>query len=288
MHYRKHLPILGFSALILALLTPAVAADKPVDKMIDEMIKGRRIMKPMPYLTHTYGDMSIDEAYEIQKVLDVRLSGRLGPASGYKVAYASEAAQKQFGVDEPARGTFFLSQRVPNATVLHSKDFMEILLETEVAFTIDAVIKEPLKNVEELKKVTRWIHAAFDAGDYRFVTSGPKGVVQDMIASGTGAHYYVLGPGKDPATIEADDLTLKVIKDGEVIRTSSSAEVMGDPWNSALWCVNDVIKRGGRIRAGTVILTGTAAPAFRASGNDIKGDFTGDCGPLGKVRLRIE
>lgn len=286
LRFRAHHLVLPF--LALGFLPVSHAADKPVDTMIDEMIKGRRTMEPMPYLTHTYGDMSIDEAYEIQVVLDGRLAGRLGPPSGYKVAYASVAAQKQFGVDEPARGTFFLSQRVPNATVVKSEDFMEILLETEVAFTIDATIKEPLENVEALKKLTRWIHPAFDAGDYRFVTTGPKGVVQDMIASGTGAHYYVLGPGKDPASIEADKLTLKVIKDGEEIRSSSSAEVMGDPWNSALWCVNDVIKRGGRIRPGTVILTGTAAPAFRASGDDIKGSFIGDCGPLGKVRMKIE
>ena len=288
MKTQKQLPSLVLAGLILIQVATVSAANKPVDTMIDEMIKGRRTLQPMAYLTHTYGGMSIDEAYEIQAVLDGRLAGRLGPPSGYKVAYASKAAQAQFGVDEPARGTFFLSQRVPNATTVRSDDFMEILLETEVAFTIDATIKEPLQSVDELKKLTRWIHPAFDAGDYRFVTTGPKGVVQDMIASGTGAHYYVLGPGKDPATIAADKLTLKVIKDGEEIRSSASAEVMGDPWNSALWCVNDVIKRGGRIRPGTVILTGTAAPAFRASGDDIKGSFVGDCGPLGKVRLRIE
>jgi hypothetical protein len=37
-----------------------------------------------------------------------------------------------------------------------------------------------------------------------------------------------------------------------------------------------------------VVLTGTAAPAYKVKGEDIKGYYVGDCGPLGKVTMTIE
>ena len=37
-----------------------------------------------------------------------------------------------------------------------------------------------------------------------------------------------------------------------------------------------------------VVLTGTAAPAYKVKGEDIKGHYVGDCGPLGKVTMTIE
>ena len=36
-----------------------------------------------------------------------------------------------------------------------------------------------------------------------------------------------------------------------------------------------------------VIVTGTAAPAYKAKGDQIKGDYLGDCGPLGTVTMTV-
>jgi hypothetical protein len=37
-----------------------------------------------------------------------------------------------------------------------------------------------------------------------------------------------------------------------------------------------------------VVFSGTAAKAYRATGDAIKGRYVGDCGPLGKVTMTIE
>jgi len=262
--------------------------DKTAEAMIDGMLEQWELGKPVPFLTPVYGDMTIDRAYEIQAMYDKKVARRLGPPSGYKVGYASKAAQKQFGMDEPARGTFFLSRCTPNGTTLMSKDIMESALETEVAFTMKSRIKDPVKDVASLRQYVQWVHASFDIGEFRFESTGPKGGVPDMVASGVGAHYFMLGPGKDPEKIDVNKLILKLARNGDVIRESPASEVMGNPWNSLLWCVNDVIKRGGVIQPGMVILTGTAAPGYRASGEELKGVYEGDCGPLGKVTLEIQ
>ncbi len=281
---------------VLLLQSPALLADghntreQKENEIIMAVMKVHRTQKPMAYITHTFGELSIDEAYEVQEKLDKRLAQHYGPKSGFKVGYASKAAQKQFGVKEPARGTYFLKQRLANGQKISSDAMINLMLETEVAFTIDKPIPKPLDSITELKSYIRYVHPVLDVGDFRFKMTGPKGVAQDMIASGTGAHFFVVGPGKKMKEdgIRTDNITLKLSKDGEQINASPSSEVMGDPLESCLWCVNDVIKRGGRITPGMIILTGTAAPAFRGSGDAIKGDYVGDCGPLGKVKLTIE
>ncbi|MEX0329952.1 MAG: 2-keto-4-pentenoate hydratase [Puniceicoccaceae bacterium] len=256
--------------------------------MASEILMAVDTRRQIPFLSLTFGPFDIDEAYTIQSFVDEALAERLGPAVGYKVAYASRSAQEQFGVDEPARGTYFLAHATPNGSTIRQSHFMEIMVETEVAFTIGQTVWRQMGSVDELKKHVRWIHPALDLGDFRYSRDEGKPTVADMIACGTGAHGFVLGPGKDPASIEAGNLDLLLVRNGETLRESKSSAVMDNPWNSLLWCVNDIIARGGIIKRGTVILTGTAAPAYMATGEAITGTYTGDCGHLGSVTLNIE
>jgi len=267
---------------------PAGVAAGADSEMVAEMLQGRQQEVPVRYLTIAYGPMTLDRAYAIQAQLDVALEGMLGPVVGYKVAYASRAAQEQFGVSEPARGSFFAIQRIPPGSKLVADSFLEGLIETEVAFTLGETIDQPVETVAALREKVRYLRVAFDLGDFRFVTEGPAGAVQDMVASGTGAHYFVLGPAVDPAGVDLAEARLGLVRNGKLIRESPAREVMGSPWNSLLWLVNDVIKRGRTLRAGEVILTGTAAKAHRAAGSELQGVYVGECDGLGQVTVTIE
>ncbi len=258
------------------------------DKMIREIIRAQRNHSQIPSLTETYGSFNIKRAYRIQAALAKELSKEMGPVIGYKVAYASKAAQKQFGVNEPARGPLFLLQRVPNGSKIPADAFVEFLVETEIAFTIGKRIDKAVDNVEKLTGHVKWVHAAFDVGDYRFLSGKVKPTPQDMIASGVGAHFHVLGPAVDPAGINVDAVKLKLVRNGKTISESAATNVMGSPWNSLLWLTNHVVKLGGALNPGDVVITGTAAPAYKAKGENITGDYEGDCGPLGKVNLTID
>ena len=278
----------AFMAMIaLAAAQQAEGQDrKTVDAMIQQMVASRKSRTQIQPLTKTYGPFSLRKAYDIQAALASDASKSLGPVVGYKVAYASQAAQEQFGMDEPASGPFFLTQRVPSGSQLPTSAFLESMLETEVAFTLGSRIDRPIKNVRELKRCVKWVHAAFDAGEYRFgADAKPKPA--DMIASGVGAHVFVLGPAADPRTVRLETLTLKLSRNGELLHESAATNVMGSPWNSLLWFANHAVKLGGTLRPGTVVLSGTASPAYRVKGKELEGSYVGDCGPLGRVTLKI-
>lgn len=262
--------------------------DVKADRMVAEILAAGENQTQIQYLTKTYGSFSIERAYEIQAILTKGLSKRLGDVSGYKVAYASRAAQEQFGVDEPASGPLFRLQRVPNGSKLSASDFVEIAMETEIAFTIGKRIDRPVGNVEQLKGYVKWVHAAFDIGDYRFVAGETKPTPQDMIATGVGAHFHVLGPGVAPDKIDVDAITLKLLRNGETVAESPATNVMGSPWNSLLWLANKMVKAGGALEPGDVVVSGTAAPAYKTKGRKIKGRYRGECGDLGTVTLAIQ
>ena len=283
------IPLVFLSIIPQAAAKPARRkSSAKVRAMVKEMVAARASQTQLEYLTKTHGSFSIDEAYQIQLVLARALSRKLGPIVGHKVAYASKAAQEQFGVDEPASGPFFRLQRLPNGSTLATSAFMEITLETEVAFTIGKRIDRSIKDVAEIKDYVKWVHTAFDIGDYRFVKGDTKPKPQDMIASGVGAHFFVLGPAMDPSKVDVDAVDLILAKNGETVAKSPATNVMGSPWNSLLWCANHIVKLGGTLEPGAVIVSGTAAPAYKVKDEKIKGDYLGDCGRLGKVTMTIK
>jgi len=290
---RKSIFLIVSLAAVSSLLVAAVGQHargkdrSKANKMVKEMLAAREIQTQIQYLTKTYGSFSIEQAYQIQAALAKGLSKRLGSVVGYKVAYASKAAQKQFGMDEPARGHLFKMQRLPGGSKLSAEAFNEIMLETEVAFTLGKRIYKPIKDVAALKSYVKWVHSAFDAGNFPYTTDQTKPTAEDMIAIGTGAHVFVLGPAVEPGKVAIDAATLKLARNGKTIRESTATNVMGSPWNSLLWLANHVVKHGGELEPGDVVLTGTAAPAYKAKGEEIKGYYEGDCGALGKVALTI-
>ena len=277
--------------IINALILIGAAQSKEtldVEAMIEQMLDGRRRQIQIPPLTQKHGSFSMIKAYHIQDLMAREVAGILGPVCGYKVAYASKAAQKQFGMNEPARGPFFMTQRLPSGSTLPVEAFNEIMLETEVAFTLGKRIYKPIKDVAALKSYVKWVHPAFDAGNFPFTSDQAKPTPQDMIAIGTGAHVFVLGPAMEPGKVDIDAINLSLVRNGEKIRESPARDVMGSPWNSLLWCANNLTRSGHVLEPGMVVLCGTAAPAYKVKGYEIQGVFEGDCGALGKVTLTIK
>ena len=266
----------------------AWAGESPKDTMLKQMLAAREHQIQITPPSHTFGAFSMEMAYYIQMILAQEVAKTEGPVTGYKVAYASKAAQKQFGMEEPARGPFYMSQRLPNGSTLSRSLFNEIMLETEVAFTIGKRIDKPIKDVEELREYVRWVHPAFDAGNFPYTVEQAKPTPSDMVAIGTGAHVFVIGPAMNPDKLNLSQIDLALARNDETIRKSPARDVLGNPWNSLLWCVNHLHKFGLALKPGMVVLTGTAAPAYRVKGEAIKGHYVGDCGPLGKVTLTIE
>lgn len=89
-------------------------------------MEARRALAQIPPLTKRFGAFSLDQAYDIQKVLTRTLQHDLGPVIGYKMAYASKSSQKQFGIAAPASAPLFLLQQLPSGTDIRKETFSDL------------------------------------------------------------------------------------------------------------------------------------------------------------------
>ena len=71
-------------------------------------------------------------------------------------------------------------------------------------------------------------------------------------------------------------------------QAAPSTATMGSPWNVLRWHANRMVEAGQPLRAGMVILAGTAGAPYEGQGDAAIGTYTADCGELGTVTVSVE
>jgi 2-keto-4-pentenoate hydratase len=257
-------------------------------EMVIALFKARSIPEPIPPLTHSYGQISIEQAYIIQDQLAEKLCRVLGSVRGYKIGYASESAINNAGLVEPAYGRLYNDQIIESGSTISVDAFFLFQIEAEVAFKVGKPIDKHIESLHELKNYIQSVHASLDLPNGWFDQSVGKQTPSDFIANSGGSHFFVLGPPKDPNSINLDELELKILHDGQNIYDGPTTSLSGGPWNIMKLIANHELKRGYPLQPGYIILTGKVAPAFKAAGEEAKGTFVGDCGELGKIIVTLK
>ncbi len=257
-------------------------------EIVDELVAAREEGGLIAPLTSTYGRFTVSEAYLIQDALTARLVlARGDPVAGYKIGYASKASQQAWGIDEPAYGRLFESQRVPDGGTIRADEFNGFHIETEVAFIIGKRISRPVETIEELRKHVRGVAVGFDIPDARYDETRAPQTVADIVAAGVGAHRFVLGPRKDPETVNLDEVVGKVLYEGKVVYEGAATNVMGSPWEALKWLANALVARGFALEKGDVVLSGALDKAYGGPKDAIPGTYVGTAGKLGKVKVNV-
>ena len=274
-----------FAAILLAVLLAASGCTGPdAGEIVDETIAAVTRATPQAPPSRKHGALSTAAAYRIQDLYAQEMQRRLGGITGYKVAFAGKAAQSAWGVSEPVTGPLFEGQRVENGGTVRIADFVQLNIEAELAFALGKLIDRPIKDVAELKKHVKSVHLALDIADNRF---SARPTAADVIATGAGAHRYVVGPGNDPAKLDLDGLTIRLTKDGKAVYQGPSKDVLDGQWNCLLWQVNHLIGRGRKLKAGQVLLTGAVDAPYVAKGPAAAGAYAADAGPLGGIKCTV-
>jgi 2-keto-4-pentenoate hydratase len=257
-----------------------------IGEMAEAILQARIRQKPIPPLTQTHSEFSLEAAYQVQDTLTTALIRKLGPVSGYKVAFASADAFQKFDINEPVCGRLFNRQLVANGGSIPANGIMLFHIETEVAFVIERCVDRLIEDRVQLRPYIRSVHAGFDIADCCYDLSAGEQTIPDFVANGGGAAYYVLGPAIAPDAVDIDNLTLKMLVDGRNVYEGSTTVAMGSPWNVMLWLARHQLRRSFPLQAGDVVLTSKVASPYKAPGG-AAAEYFGDCGPLGSVSCTI-
>lgn len=226
--------------------------------------------------------LSAAEAYAVQDRLREALLAQGERLAGWKVGLTTRAAQQQFEAEEPVSGFLLAGGVYATGSTVPAARFVSPAVEAEVAFVMGRDLAGPGVTLPQAVLAVAGALPALELVDFRF--SG-KPVATDLIADGVFASGVVAGITLAP--LAGLDLALEGLVfelNGAVAATSTAAEVMGNPLHSLVWLANHLGARGLGLRAGDLVMTGSASVLLRPRAGDVvRASFT----RLGSVSVRF-
>lgn len=240
---------------------------------------GRAAVRPVGALAP---DLTLPQAYALQRELEQALVGRGERVVGYKVGFTTAALQERHGVTEPVLGFMLASGVFGSGDAVPLARFFAIGVEVEIAFLLKADLAGPGVTPVSALLAVEGAMPSFELIDFR-LSGTPRGI--DVVADGVYANAIVLG--RPLTAVAGMDLALEGVvfeQDGQIVATQTAAEVLGNPLVSLAWAANALGKMGRGLRAGDLVLTGSISKVLRpTAGQSVRASFT----RLGSVGCRF-
>jgi 2-keto-4-pentenoate hydratase len=279
---RRPTPVaLGLTAIVLAAL-PARADEAALAEAIR---KANETGIETPRVSVLEPKIDLDGAYRVQKlIVDARLAAG-DSVAGYKAGLTGKLARWWFDIDEPVFGVVPASGLRANGDAIIEPPGRHMLLETEIAFIAGARIDRPVTDVAALKPLMRGVAPVIEAPAGGFPKSqARKLTVTDIVANNVSAHIVILGPERSAEGLNLANLRATLSRGGKQLSKGTGADVMGDPWQSALWLVNVAVSQGRVIEPGHLLSTGVIGKRIEAE----PGHYAADFGVLGTISFEVK
>ena len=206
--------------------------------------------------------LGVADAYRVQDIATAARRAAGGVTIGRKIGLTSEAARRQFRVDEPDSGWLWADGRYASGDRV-SAALIAPRVEGEIALVLARDIDDPadlagavdhaLPAMEIVDSAVRdWDVTLFDT-------------VAD-IASGWGV--VLGGPPRrlDAAALAGLEMTLA--RNGVVESHGLGQATMGGPMTALAWLAGHAVARGLPLRAGEIVMTGALGPVLPATHGD--------------------
>lgn len=253
-----------------------------VSEAAQRLVKNRSSREVAPPLSESAADLTLEQGYAIQRMLERALVERGDRVVGWKAGFTNAALQESYGVSEPVLGFLLASGVFVSGDTVPLSRFVSLGLEVEMAFVMKADLAGPGVTAASALLAVEGAVPSFELIDFR-MSGKPRGT--DLVADGVLANAIVLGGPLTP--VSGLDLSLEGVvyeENGQRVATATAAEVMGNPLNSLAWLANALGKLGGRLRAADVVMTGSISKVFRPkAGDSVRASFT----RLGSVSCRF-
>lgn len=239
-------------------------------------------------LTAGHPDLTVDEAYAIQRALVDLHAAEKRIVRGRKIGLTSAAMRAQLGVDSPDFGVLLHTHTFADGDRLSMSALSAIQprLEGEIGFLLERPLggEGVVVTADDVRAATSEVLPVFELIDSR-IRDWKIGLA-DTIADNASCLGGVLGtpvPVADAGDLAASEMTLS--RDGEVLERGTGAAVMGDPAEAVAWLATELGRRGEALPADEPILSGSLTAAVAATPGRYVADFGAG---LGSVSIEIE
>jgi 2-keto-4-pentenoate hydratase len=223
---------------------------------------------PINPLTATFPGLSIDDAYVVQLawVADQVRGGRA--VRGHKVGLTSAVMQQQLGVDQPDFGHLLDGMIFSEPDVVPMSGLIQPRIEPEIAFVLGEDLAGPGITVEDAARAVDYVVPALEVIDSRIVDW--RITIADTIADNASSAAVILGRSRyNLADVDLQHAKVSLTRNGEVVGTGTTGDVMGNPLHALVWLANTLGLRGQSLRAGHVVLPGSCTASVTVDLGDV-------------------
>lgn len=249
----------------------------------EQLYAARRDRTPVAPLSESDPDLTVAEAYEIQRHFVRRLLDDGSTIVGYKLGLTSKPMQEMLGVDQPDYSAVLSGLVHDDGAELTLDDYLQPKVEAEIALVLDEPLKGPGVTTVQAVRAIGGAVAALEVVDSR-IEDWNIGLV-DTIADLASCGSIVLGSqvvpidGWDPRYVG-----MVIRRNGIVEATGAGAAALGNPVGAVAWLANTLAPFDVTLEAGHVIMTGSLHRAFDLEpGDRVRADFD----RLGSVSCRF-
>jgi 2-oxo-hept-3-ene-1,7-dioate hydratase len=246
--------------------------------------------KPIRQLSLQYPDMTIEDAYRVQRALVALKVAEGRTIKARKIGLTSRAMQQAVSIAEPDYGVIFDDMFFDDGGTVPARRFIRPRVEVELAFVLDQPLKGPGVTALDVLDATRWVTPALEILDARVQMSDPetghlRTIVDTISDNAADAGIVVGGRAVRPDACDLRRVAALLYVNEAIEETGVAAGVLGHPANGVAWLANRLAAYDDHLPAGQVILAGSfTRPVFVRAGDVIHADF----GDLGAITCRFQ
>jgi len=233
----------------------------------DELFGALRDARMIDPLTDRYPELTISDAYNIQRRLMQRRLDDGERIIGKKIGVTSQAVMNMLGVNQPDFGQLTDRMVVNQGDVVPMSEMIQPKAEGEIAFVLKHDLAGPGVTAADVLRATEGVMACFEIVDSRIRDWKIK--IQDTVADNASCGVFVLGDRLvDPRSLDLFTTGMVLEKNGEIVGTGAGAATMGSPAIAVAWLANTLGELGMKLNAGDVILSGALSAMVPVSAGD--------------------
>lgn len=255
-----------------------------IEQAAHALTEAARTGKFIAPLRETYEQLTIDDAYAIQRVNTEQRLAQGRRIVGCKIGLTSVAVQKQLGVDRPDFGMLFDDMGYGDSEPIPASILTQPKIEAEVAFVIGRDITVPNPGQLDVLNAIEYALPALEIVGSRIAKWDIR--ITDTIADNASSSAFVVG--STPRRLSEFDLHLcgmVMERRGEPVSVGAGAACLGNPINAVVWLARTMASLGTPLKAGDLVLSGALGPMVGVTPGDI---FEARINGLGSVRAVFE
>ena len=246
--------------------------EQQIQAVADAIVAQNLARKPYAPLPAGQRSDDLADAYRIQQQVYAKLGEQAGwgPLGGHKIALTSPAIQQLVGLDTPIYGAVFDSQIYSSGHQIRLGDYQRLGLEFEIAVRMakDTPAQKTPYTAEDMAEYIDAVMPAFEliedrAADYDQLDAF------SLVADRCWCGGTVVGePTCDLGNLDLGALPSRAMLNGELLESANTGLAMGHPFNGLAWVANFLADQGRMLRAGELIITGSAVKTYYVSPGD--------------------